>query len=481
MLKSNVILAILAIAGRYISIKLFRHHTATMTIVKNLIIVALFATLSACANNSSYVFDKYLDFSPIKSKTKLTSALQCISDQLQLAKPRAPNTFVFMVRNINGGITGDRHYSDEQLSDAGRMQLINILSAHTKPAFGVVLDEYPPIFKATRDESTLDKQSGLDRYSMPSPANMNEFITRLTRFSNNNRAANGLPAVNSVMPLSIDGTFTRYDNSSAHAKGDERDAEGAQSASVDFGKSGSKRSLTLVVNVVDARNNAVIGTEGFDLKFYSNSKIARFRVAIDEYYYGFSNQAVKVESVHAAQQILLEASAIWILDNAYGDMVDFAPCLDTQKTRQKTWALGTDASFEAAQAAAFSDQNDAQDAQNTGIDVNSLGLSVSPDLILPQAAVTLPMQAATAEVAEVSAVAKPTWRVVAGLFCKPNNVATLSAKLKSHGYTVHTDSRKIATCQATRVSVGPYNNRAAAEKVRVELKTFTGEKGLLME
>ncbi|WP_423909535.1 hypothetical protein [Candidatus Spongiihabitans sp.] len=100
-----------------------------------------------------------------------------------------------------------------------------------------------------------------------------------------------------------------YDSSHIRSKGYGQnagyrgDTNNEKSASVDIGNSGSERSIILVVNIIDPKTNTVVGTEGFDLKFYSNSKTARFRVAIDDYYYGFSNTDVKVETVHAAQQL----------------------------------------------------------------------------------------------------------------------------------------------------------------------------------
>ena len=98
------------------------------------------------------------------------------------------------------------------------------------------------------------------------------------------------------------------------------------------------RSITLVVNIIDPQHNAVVGTEPFDLTFYSKSKKARFRIAINEGYYGFSNTDILVESLHAAQQTLLEAAAVWVLDNAFGQQAELAPCF---KTNEEI-ALGTD-------------------------------------------------------------------------------------------------------------------------------------------
>jgi len=98
-----------------------------------------------------------------------------------------------------------------------------------------------------------------------------------------------------------------------------------------------------------------VDTEGFDLKYYSNSKTARFRIALNNYFYGFSNTDVRVETLHAAQQTLLEGAAVWILDNAFGKKVDFSPCFE----KPETVALGRDsrALEQGAQVALSADSN----------------------------------------------------------------------------------------------------------------------------
>jgi hypothetical protein len=160
-----------------------------------------------------------------------------------------------------------------------------------------------------------------------------------------------MESVAAITPLVIDGAFTRNDSSHLRSKGYgsnggyRGDVEEEESGAIDFGRSGSERSVTLVINIIDPKTNVVIGTEGFDLKYYSNSKTARFRIAVDNYYYGFSNTDVKVETLHAAQQTLLDGAAVWILDNAFGSKVNFSPCFDTQETL----ALGRDSRMQEAQ------------------------------------------------------------------------------------------------------------------------------------
>lgn len=307
------------------------------------ITIGLLTLAVASCGSANYTLSGKLDSTPVKTETKLTEALQCLGKQLENAHTN-PGAYVFMVRDIIDG-TVKSSYSDGPLADAGRIQMISILTAHTKPSYGLVTDEFPLMLTQTQNE-----QMGLNRFGLPSRENLHAYVSMLTNFTNVNRKSRGMSAINAVRPLVIDGAFTRYDSSHTRSKGYGKNAgyrgDDERNSSVDFGRSGSERSVTLVVNIVDPRTNVVVGTEGFDLKFYSKSKTARFRVAVDDFYYGFSNTDVQVETIHAAQQTLLEAGAIWILDNAFGNFVDFAPCFDTDEKL----ALGQDARFDRIKA-----------------------------------------------------------------------------------------------------------------------------------
>ncbi|RBP51226.1 hypothetical protein [Arenicella xantha] len=309
------------------------------TLLTKMIISGSVALLmSGCSSVSRYSLDTEFDSAPVKTKTKMSEALQCLRRELDnnLSNPSA---YVFMVRDIIDGTIKHNNYSDGPLSDAGRIQMISTLSAHTNPSYGIVVDQFPLMF-----QPIISEQIGLDRFGFPSQSNLDNFLPKLTTVANTNRAARGMSAIPSVTPLIIDGAFTRNDSSHQRSKGYGQnggyrgDVEEEKSGALDLGKSGSERSVTLVVNIIDPQTNMIIGTEGFDLKYYSNSKTARFRIAIDNYYYGFSNTDVRVETLHAAQQTLLDGAAVWILDNAFGNKVDFSPCFETAETV----ALGRD-------------------------------------------------------------------------------------------------------------------------------------------
>ncbi len=403
-----------------------------------------------CSSVSKHSLQDDFQASPVKTQTKLTLALKCLGKQLSMSLDN-PAAYVFLVRDIIDG-TVNAVYSDGPLADSGRAQLISILSAHTKPGYGLVTDQFPVMLSPTAGETI-----GLNRFGLPSNDNIALYVSMSTTIANTNRRSLGMTPISTITPLIIDGAFTRYD--SLH----------------------SERSITLVINIIDPRTNVVVGTEGFDLKFYSKSKTARFRVAVDEYYYGFSNTDVKVETVHAAQQILLKAGAIWILDNAFGRMVDFSPCFDSDERLN----LGQDVRYEYAQ------QGKALPLiVPVGTVVKEGFLDEKPslgevDLLAEEEFLTGiqqqedQRQADQRRAAEAGQLTGPSWLVSVGVFVNSKNASLVSNLLNRRGYASQSSPVKLVPSDrgATRIWLGPYVEKDEAKKVSLELLAVTGTRG----
>ena len=470
------------------------------------VVLALAVALAGCTSVSRYKLDAEFDSSPVKTRTKLTEALQCLGGQLENNRQN-PGAYAFMVRDIIDGTVKNLNSADGPLSDAGRIQMVSILTAHTKPSYGMVLDAFPTMLRPVINENI-----GLNRFGLPLPDDLSTFVANLTRSANMSRRLKGMPTVDSVMPLIIDGAFTRYDSSHIRSKGYganagyRGDIEDEESLSIDFGDSGSERSVTLVVNVIDPKNNTVVGTESFDLKFYSNSKTARFRVAIDEYYYGFSNTDVTVETVHAAQQTLLEAGAIWILDNAYGAMVDFSPCFDTEEKL----ALGQDARYAQVQAARDNGSTTpaaataaialgidtienpvatsidipalATETETTPVAAQTAATQLGDDTIENPVATSIDTPALESQVADAAGglESMAIWRVGAGAFCDIGNAASRSLVLETAGYDVSSSMVKISDCDATQLWIGPFAEEGTAKEISQHLGGLIGEYGFII-
>ena len=72
------------------------------------------------------------------------------------------------------------------------------------------------------------------------------------------------------------------------------------------------------------------------------------------------------------------------------------------------------------------------------------------------------------------------WIVSVGVFSKKNNVDAVVADLKSKGFKPSTSKTDTSKGPATRVWLGPYEQRVDAAKARTNLKQLTGEPGLIV-
>ena len=72
---------------------------------------------------------------------------------------------------------------------------------------------------------------------------------------------------------------------------------------------------------------------------------------------------------------------------------------------------------------------------------------------------------------------KNGWTVRVGTFSKPENVELISKLLESSGFTARHTEVETTLGKATRVWLGPYEDKETAEKISTRLRTLTGEKG----
>ena len=71
------------------------------------------------------------------------------------------------------------------------------------------------------------------------------------------------------------------------------------------------------------------------------------------------------------------------------------------------------------------------------------------------------------------------WTVRVGTFTKKENVTSVTQLLEKSGFNARHTKVTTTLGDATRVWLGPYEDKAAAEKVSARLKTLTGEKGYI--
>jgi DedD protein len=112
---------------------------------------------------------------------------------------------------------------------------------------------------------------------------------------------------------------------------------------------------------------------------------------------------------------------------------------------------------------------------------------LAPTVDKPQGApVEKPGKVATAKPAKPETSDKPDkappkgWVVQVGVYGNPENAARVESKLKSHGHTVREEHIKIATGNAVRLRVGPYRDKATAQKARDQIEKDVGEKAAVV-
>lgn len=281
---------------------------------------------------------------PNLTTSNMTDAIACMGSSIK--KSPTKNAYLFMVRDVNDGTVKDSVYQDSPLADSGRIQLQNVLSEHLNTPAGLVMDNFPLIF------SQLGKEGlGLNRFGLPSSDNLNIFLSSYQGIIQGARKAKGLPNATGIIPLVISGSFTRYDSDNLVQSGSGRNAGSRTktlaenetdsqwrrvSGQIDVGNTSSARAISLVINLVDPRNNIIVSSQSFDLIFYRNNKTFRLRIAAGDGYTGVSRSRVEVEGLHSAQKTLLDASAFWLLNKAYGSQTNFSSCFKSEEQKNLT-------------------------------------------------------------------------------------------------------------------------------------------------
>lgn len=72
------------------------------------------------------------------------------------------------------------------------------------------------------------------------------------------------------------------------------------------------------------------------------------------------------------------------------------------------------------------------------------------------------------------------WVVQVGVYSNPQNAARVESRLKSHGHSVREEHIRIATGTAVRLRVGPYRDKATAQKARDQIEKDVGEKAAVL-
>ena len=304
---------------------IYRYHRVYL-----LASLAFLVSLSGCSSSTSHI-SPTIKATPTVSRSNISSAVECMGERLSNAN--TARAYIFLIRDLPDGTVKQGPYQNGPMSDAGRIQFINTLSENIHPHLGLVTDKYPSIFKHLSKE-----EIGLNRFGLPSANNVKSFVSIFRGIIDVARKNKKMPLARSIIPLVVDGSFTRmdgdnfYQQGNAHNSGSRGNNEGGKfSGQIDFGKTSSARAITLAVNLVDPRSNVIVAARSFDLQFSRTNDKKRFRIALGDGFYGFSHNEVIVEGLHSAQQTLLDAAVMWVLDKSYGDRINFSNCFSPEQ------------------------------------------------------------------------------------------------------------------------------------------------------
>lgn len=288
-----------------------------------------------------------LEETPEVSKTNMSDTLSCMGHRIKYLKSN--QAFVFMIRDMIDGTIKKGPYQNSPLSDAGRIQLLNVLSNQLHPHVGLVTDNFPLMFKPLAKESL-----GLNRLGQVSKKNMSQFVTSYGQLINASRKRKNLKPLRGIVPLVVAGSFTRFDTDNIFQEGsghnggsrarrrsnDDDDNYRRGSGTADIGETNSSKAISLVVNLIDPRHNIVVGSQSFDLMFHRKNKTFRLRAAVGDVFYGLSKRNVQVEGIHSAQKTLIDAAALWVLNKSYGKKTNFSVCYSNKQqklTLEQKW------------------------------------------------------------------------------------------------------------------------------------------------
>lgn len=252
---------------------------------------------------------------PKETQTSLSGALSCTAKSLK--GHHSEIAYALLVRDLKDGTVRPNSNYDGPLADSGGLQLKNRLVTLIPSEDALVMDKYPLIF--------MDQNKGrigVDRFGLPESKSRKLYQKSLLGSINKTRKARNLSPAKGLVIIAIDGAFTRIDSTAFGNNGYGLDAGNdgtGASGDLDYGVSLSKKVISLDINLVKPTTNLIAVSESLDLEFSSNTKRFGITASAGEGDLGFSLSKTAIESVHSAQQTLIDAAALWIVKKLYSE------------------------------------------------------------------------------------------------------------------------------------------------------------------
>lgn len=217
------------------------------------------------------------------------------------------------IRNITDGRVSGLDVNSDSSSLANRIYLSgSLFKLHKSKKQLFVMDTMP-----------MGLNENLLSSGYPNPDIMDYLILSLQTHASDIRES---PVDGTVFAI-IDASFTRFDKEN-YDNGYATSLEYSKnsSAEVSFGQTNTEQYMTLTVNLIDPTTNSIVESETFEIQLSKNKKDKTFKVGRKGFEVGFTDEVTTIDSIHSAQNVLLDYAAMWIIDQFTDDNLIARQC-----------------------------------------------------------------------------------------------------------------------------------------------------------
>ncbi|SEH05441.1 hypothetical protein [Candidatus Venteria ishoeyi] len=297
--------------------------------VKMFFTIAIGSMLIGCSS-INYKEDQLIE-KPRPRVTNLSDSLMCAKKEIESSDDRTFG-FIFIIDDVVDGTVPSMQFNGE-LSDSLRYEFLHNLIQTVNRGYGITLSNFPLIFQNTGGDF------GLSQYGVPLNTKegngenglavlINSYLKIINGIRERARKRTGeqISPYTRLRPIVIKSAFTRNDenpvikNNLGFNIGSDGDADGE----VDFGKSEQVKSITLTVIMEDPRTNQVVASGSFTINTHEKGHAFDLSIGGNEPFLGITSDNLLVESKHGAQQSLIDAATLWLLDWTYGPVTNIS-------------------------------------------------------------------------------------------------------------------------------------------------------------
>jgi len=302
-----------------------------MKLISSLIVLNLIIfSFSGCSTKTQTIKKKMSEI-PEVAQTNLSEVLSCVKNDVLLKEPTSIG-YTFVIKDISDG-TVRPNEGGSPLSDSGKLQLANTLNKYIPKTSGIVVANYPQIFRYISKGGI-----GLNRFGMLPSKEYKIFSKNYLKMMNLLRKWEKIKPISRNNIFLIEGAFTAFDTESVFLDG--VGADGGNKGSdadvdLDYGFTKTAQSLTLSINISQPKYNLIDSSEAFTLRAYRDKETFRLKFKAGEGYFGFADEKLEVEGIHNAQQALIETATLWIISKMVDDDNSIINCFNSFETKNK--------------------------------------------------------------------------------------------------------------------------------------------------